>query len=83
MTLTFEIDLDILPSDLYAKIQVCTSVRSAVRARQTDIHSDVGCKDEFLSDKEAFLLTRSRQSSCRRQLDKPTNDGSTTIKDCL
>ncbi len=36
MTLNFELDLDILPFDLHAKIQVCTSVRSAVRARQTD-----------------------------------------------
>ncbi len=35
-------------------------------------------KDEFLSDKEAFLSTRSRQSLCRQQLDKPTNDGSTS-----
>ncbi len=35
-------------------------------------------KDEFLSDKEAFLSTISRQSSCRQQLDKLTNDGSTS-----
>ncbi len=34
-------------------------------------------KDEFLSNKEAFLSTRSRLSSCRRQLDKLTNDRST------
>ncbi len=34
-------------------------------------------KDQFLSDKEAFMSTRSRQSSCQQQLDKPTNDGST------
>ncbi len=31
MTLTYELDLDILPLDLHAKIQVCMSVRSAVR----------------------------------------------------
>ncbi len=37
-------------------------------------------KDEFLSDKGAFLSTRSQQSSCRHQLDKPTNDGSTNLK---
>ena len=56
MTLTFELDLDILPFDLHAKIQVCTSVRSAVSARQTHTHTltddaktitpvaDTGCK---------------------------------------
>ncbi len=38
MTLTFKLDLDILPLDLHAEIQVCTSVRSAVRARHT--HTD-------------------------------------------
>ena len=40
MTLTFELDLDILPLDLHAEIQVCTSVRSAVRARQTHTQND-------------------------------------------
>ncbi len=34
VTLTFQLDLDILPLDL--KIQVCISVCSAVRARHTD-----------------------------------------------
>ncbi len=40
MTLTFELDLDIRPSDLHAKIQVRMSVRSAVRARHTDRRKD-------------------------------------------
>ncbi len=40
MTLTFKLDLDILLLDLHAKIQVCTSARSAVRARQTDRQND-------------------------------------------
>ena len=40
MTLTFELDLDILPLDLHAEIQVCTSVRSAVRARHTHRQND-------------------------------------------
>ncbi len=61
MTLTFELDLDILPLDLHAKIQVNTSVRSAVRARHTDTHThrqnddaktitpvaDAGCKKNY------------------------------------
>ena len=37
--LTYELDLDILPFDLNAKIQVCMSVRSAVRVRQTHTHN--------------------------------------------
>ncbi len=39
MTLTYELDLDILPLDLHAKIQVCMSVRSAVRV-VTHGHTD-------------------------------------------
>ena len=39
MTLTYQIDLDILPLDLHAKIQVCMFVRSAVIARQTHTHT--------------------------------------------
>ncbi len=39
MTLTFELDLDILPLYLHAKIQVCMSVRFAKRVRQTDGHT--------------------------------------------
>ncbi len=39
MTLTFELGLDILPLDLHAKIQVCMSVRSSVRARHTHTHT--------------------------------------------
>ena len=38
MTLTFGLDLDILPLDLHAKIQVLMSVRSAVRV-VTDTHT--------------------------------------------
>ena len=40
MTLTYILDLDILPLDFHAKIQVCMSVRSARRVRQTDGHTD-------------------------------------------
>ncbi len=44
MTMTFKLDLDILyvgqvKGYLEAKVQVCMSVRSAVRARQTDRHT--------------------------------------------
>ncbi len=35
-TLTYKLDLDILPLDLHAKIQIRTSVRSAGIARRTD-----------------------------------------------
>ena len=31
LTLTYKLDLDILPLDLHAKIQVCMSARSAMR----------------------------------------------------
>ncbi len=60
VTLTFDLfdlDLDILPLDLYAKIQVCMSVRSAVRVRHTDRRcqnyytrhvTDVGCNNQVL-----------------------------------
>ena len=45
MTLTFELDLDILPLDLHTKIQFCMSVRLVVRVvthrhTQTDRHTD-------------------------------------------
>ncbi len=40
MTLTYELDLDIFPLDIHAKIQVCMSVRSAVRVRRTDGQTD-------------------------------------------
>ncbi len=40
MTLTYELDLDILQLDLHAKIQVCMSVRSAGIARRTDRHTN-------------------------------------------
>ncbi len=43
MTLTYELDLDILPLDLDAKIQVRTSVRSAVRV-VTDRRTDTRCQ---------------------------------------
>ncbi len=40
MTLTFELDLDIRPLDLHAKIQVRMFVCSPVRARHTHRHTD-------------------------------------------
>ncbi len=43
MTLTFGLGLDILPLDLHTEIQVCMSIRLAVRVvthRQTDRHTD-------------------------------------------
>ncbi len=39
MTLTYRLDLDILPLDLPAKIQVRMSVRSAGRVRRMDGHT--------------------------------------------
>ncbi len=39
MALTHKIDLDTIPLDIHAKIQVCMSVHSAVRVRQTDTHT--------------------------------------------
>ena len=40
MTLTYKVGLDIFPLDLHAKIQVRMSVRSDVRARWTDRHTN-------------------------------------------
>ena len=40
VTFTYELELDILPLDLRAKIQVCMSVPSARIARRTDRHTD-------------------------------------------
>ncbi len=40
MTLTFKLDLDILPLDSHTKIQGCTFVRSPLRARHTDRQTD-------------------------------------------
>ncbi len=40
MTLTFDLDLDIHPPDLHAKIQVRMSVHSAMKARHTDRRKD-------------------------------------------
>ena len=61
MTLTFELDLDILPLDLHAKIQVCMSVclvRRVVTHTHTDRQThnvetitpvaDAGCKNDCL-----------------------------------
>ncbi len=45
-----ELDLDILPLDLPAKIQVCMSVRSAGRVKRTDTHThtdDVAQRNYF------------------------------------
>ncbi len=47
MTLTYEIDLAILPLDLHAKIQVCTSVRSAVKV-VTDRRTDTRCQNYYI-----------------------------------
>ncbi len=54
VTLTFELDLDNLPLDLHAKIQVCTSFRARQMDRRTERHiddaktitpvADAGCK---------------------------------------
>ncbi len=40
MTLTYELDLDILTPNLHAEIQVCMFVCSAVRARRTYTQKD-------------------------------------------
>ncbi len=48
MTLTFKPDLDNLPLDLHAKIQVCTSVRSAVRVRQKDRRTETQTMPKLL-----------------------------------
>ncbi len=59
MTLIFELDLDILPFDIHAKIQVRMSVRLAVRARQTDshAHTDVGCNKCIIVNVEELPIT--------------------------
>ena len=57
MTLTFKLDLDILPLDLHTKIQVRMFVRSPVRARHTHTDraktitpiADAGCKKTLCS----------------------------------
>ncbi len=50
MFLTFEVDLDMLPLDPRAKIQVCMSVRLAARARHTDRQTEISfyCAPLFL-----------------------------------
>ena len=75
MTLTFELDLDILPLDLHAKIQVCMFVRSAARARQTDSHThdaktitpvaDAGCKNSTFASSQ---LQTTQPELCRNLL---------------
>ncbi len=40
MTLTYKLDLDLLPLDLPAKIQVCMSVHSTVTVRRADGRTD-------------------------------------------
>ncbi len=40
MTLTFKLDLDILPLDLHTEIQVCMSIGLAVRVRRTHTQTD-------------------------------------------
>ena len=44
LPLAYDLDLDVLPLDLHAKIQVQTSVRSAVRV-VTDTHTDKRCQN--------------------------------------
>ncbi len=45
MTLTYKLDLDILPSDLHAKIQVCMSVLLARIVKQTDGQTETHTND--------------------------------------
>ncbi len=45
--LTFKLDLDILPLDFNTKIQVCMSVRLAVRARQSDRKTHRRCQNYY------------------------------------
>ncbi len=47
MTLTFEFNLDILPLDLHAKIQVCMSVRFAMRV-VTDGQTHTQCQNYYI-----------------------------------
>ncbi len=47
MTLTYELDLDILPLNLHAKIQVGMIVRSAVRVRRTYTHTEGRCQNYY------------------------------------
>ena len=48
MTLTYKLDLDILPLYLHAEIQVHTSVRSAVRVvTHTDRQTDTRCQNYY------------------------------------
>ena len=51
MTLTFELDLDILP---HAEIQVCTSFCPAVRTRQT--HTDDAKNITPITDSRTAIL---------------------------
>ncbi len=55
LTLTYELDLDILPLDLHAKIQVCMSVRSVGIATRTDTHTHT-------NDVKTSVLNRSQNS---------------------
>ncbi len=51
MTLTYELDLDILPLDLYTEIQVCMSVRLAVRVvTDTQTHTQTDDVKTITSD---------------------------------
>ena len=44
LTLTYNLDLDFLSLGLHAKIQVCISVRLALRV-VTDTHTDTRCQN--------------------------------------
>ncbi len=78
MTLTYELDLDILPPDLQAKIQVLMSVRLADRVRRTHTHTqtdgrcqnyytrhvrDVGCKNIFPYEGKQMIDPRIRYAN--------------------
>ncbi len=80
MTLTFELDLDILPFDLHAEFQVRTSVRSDVRVvtdTHTDTHTDTQTMSKLLHpplsltrgvkiDFESFNLKLSSQNEMKQ-----------------
>ena len=61
MTLTYQLDLDILPLYLHAKIQVSMSVRLAGIARRTDTYTDTQCK--------SYYTHHIRNVWCKNQID--------------
>ncbi len=63
MTLTFELDLDILPLDLHTKIQGCTFDRLALRARHTDTHTHTHRQTD-----DAKTITPFADAGCKNML---------------